>query len=93
MLILFAAAVFLLISRGWSYLIAVVLSGYVAAYGLLHLIRAIIYFGLLELWKGIQKSETNIFLVWEVQLVLAVIVFGVTIFYLIREKISGKDIL
>ncbi len=93
-LILLAASVFLLISKRWSYLIAGALSGYVIAYGLSYfLIRAISYFGLIELWKGIQKSETNIFLAWEVQLNLAIIVFGFTVFYLIREKIFSKNVL
>ncbi len=59
----------------------------------LSLIRAIIYFGLFELWKGIQKSETNIFLAWEVQLILALIIFGFTVFYLIQEKMFSKNVL
>ncbi len=74
-------------------LIAGALSGYVVAYGLFYLIRAISYFGLIELWTGIQKSETNIFLTWEVQLILAIIIFGFTVFYLIREKIFSKNVL
>ncbi len=92
-LILLAASVFLLISKRWCYLIAGALSGYVVAYGLFYLIRAIRYFGLIELWTGIQKSETNIFLTWEAQLILAIIIFGFTVFYLIREKIFSKNVL
>ena len=69
----------LLLSRRWSYLIAVAFSGYVVIIGFFYLLRAIINFGLLELWSGIQRSEPNIFLVTEIQLVLAGLIFSYTI--------------
>ena len=83
--ILLLAAFLLLFSRRWSYIFASALSGYVLVYVLFYLIRSICYFGFFELWKGIQKSEPSIFLVWETQLIWAGIVFSFTIFYLLRD--------
>jgi hypothetical protein len=81
--IILAASVCLLISRRSSYLIAGVFSGYFTVVGFVHLFLR--KMTLLERWRGIQKYEMNIFLVYEVQWILAGIVFSATIFYLIRE--------
>lgn len=83
--ILLLAAFLLLFSKRWGYVLASALSGYIVIYVLFYLIRAIIYFGLFDLWKDLQKSEPSIFLIWETQLIWAVIIFGVAIFYLLRD--------
>ncbi len=83
-LIILAASIFLLISRRWSYLAAGVLSGFVLFVGLFYIVRAVANFGLSELWQFILKQE-NLFLVWEVQVVLAGVVFGVAVFYLLQD--------
>ena len=89
-LIILAASVFLLISKRWSYLIAGASSGFVLSYGLFYTIRTIVNFGLIELLQYIQKQEENIFLVWEVQIVLAGIVFSFTVFYLLQDVFRKK---
>ena len=83
--IILLAAFLLLFSKRWSYIFASALSGYVVFQVLFYLIRSISYFGLSELWEGLQKSESRIFLVWETQLVWAGIVFSFTIFYLLQN--------
>ncbi len=88
-LIILAASIFLLISRRWSYLAAGVLSGFVLFIGLFYIVRAVANFGLFELWQFILKQE-NIFLVWEVQVVLAGVVFGLTVFYLVQDVFRRK---
>ncbi len=90
--ILFLAAFLLLLSRRWSYLIAVAFSGYVVVVGLFYLLRALINFGLFELWSGIQRSEPNIFLVSEIQLVLAGLIFSYTVFYLVLDSLHRKSL-
>ncbi|MBA2735306.1 MAG: hypothetical protein H0U50_00820 [Pyrinomonadaceae bacterium] len=82
-LIILAASVFLLISKRWSYFIAGMLSGFVLFVGLFYIIRAVANFGLFELLQFILKQE-KIFLEWEVQVVLAGLVFCFTIFYLLQ---------
>jgi len=87
-LIILAASIFLLISKRGSYLIASLLSGYIATIGLIHLfVRTM---SLLERWEGIQKYEMNIFLTIETQWVLAIIVFSVTVLYLLRDILGKK---
>jgi len=81
---LLVAALLLLISRWWSYLLAVFLGGYITIYGLnLFLTRPI---GFLEHWKFIQEYELTILLQWEIQFILAVLILSCGIFYLIRER-------
>ena len=90
--ILFLAAFLLLLGRRCSYLISIAFSGYVALIGLFYLLRAIINFGLLELWSGVQQSEPNIFLVSEIQIVLAGLIFSYTIFYLVLDSLHIKSL-
>jgi hypothetical protein len=87
-LIILAASVFLLISKRGSYLIAGVLSGYIATIGLIHLLFR--QMSLLERWEGIQKYEMNIFLTIEIQWILAIIVFISTVFYLLQNVLGKK---
>ncbi len=81
--IVLAAAICLLISRRSSYFIAVAFSGYFTVVGSIHLFLR--KMTLLERWRGIQEYEMNIFLVYEIQWILAGFVFSATVFYLIRE--------
>lgn len=87
-LIILAASVFLLISKRGCYLIAGVLSGYVAIIGFIHLFLR--QMSLLERWEGIRKYAMNIFLTIEVQWVLGIIVFSFALFYLLRDMLSKK---
>ena len=87
-LIILVASVFLLISKRWCYLIAIALSGYIAATGLFHLLFR--NMSLLERWEGIQKYEMNIFLAFEIQWILAGIVFIFTAFYLVQDVLRKK---
>ncbi len=88
--ILLVAASLLLISKRWSYITAIALSGYIFAYDLFFLIRGIAYFGLSEMWKWILRSEANILLVQEVQLILAGVIFSSSIIYLVRDALHKK---
>lgn len=81
--IILAASVCLLISRRSGYLIAAVSSGYFTVIGSIHLFLR--EMTLLERWRAIQKVETDVFLAYEIQWILAGIVFSATVFYLIRE--------
>lgn len=83
------AALLLLISKKGSYLAAIALSGVIVVEGL---IQCIFRMGLIEVWKGVQKYELNIFLQWEVQFIFATIIFSFAIYYLIRET-THKNIL
>lgn len=87
-LIILAASVFLLIGNRVSYLIAGSLSGYIVAIALFHLIFR--NMSLLERWEGIQKYETNIFLAFEIQWILAGIVFSFTAFYFLQDVLRKK---
>jgi len=81
--IILAASLCLLISKQGSYWIAGIFSGYFTIVGLIH-----IFFRkmtLLERWRAIQEYEANIFLAYEIQWLLAGIIFSATILYLIRE--------
>ncbi len=82
-LIILAASIFLLISNRVSYLIACALSGYIVTVALIHLIFRDLT--LLERWEGIQKYEANLFLAFELQWILAGIVFSFTVFYLVQN--------
>lgn len=84
--ILLLAAFLLLLSKRWNYLFASALSGYVAVYISFYLIRSIINFGLVELLQGLIKSEPNVFLIWEMQLVWAAIILIGSIYYFLRER-------
>ena len=87
-LIILAASVSLLVSNRTSYIIAGVLSAYIAGIGVIQLfIRKM---SLLERWQGIQKYEMNIFLTIEVQWILAIVVFSFTILYLLRDVLGKK---
>ena len=88
-LIILAASVFLLISRRLSYFIAGMLSGLVLFSGLFYIIRAVANFGLFEFLQFILKLE-NLFLVWEVQVILAGLVFCFTVFYLLQDVFRRK---
>jgi hypothetical protein len=84
--ILLLATFLILINKRWSYLIAIILSGYIAAVGLFHLIfRSMSMF---EWWEGVQIYEKNIFLAIEIQWFLAAIVFMLSTFYLIQDILS-----
>ena len=86
-LIILAASIFLLISKQISYLIAGALSSFILFVGLFYIIRTVVYFGLFEYWQFILK-QGSIFLIWEFQVVLAGIVFGITVFYLGQSILS-----
>ena len=88
-LIILAAAIFLLISKHWSYLIGVLLSAYIVSSGLWFFFNR--NMTMLEVWRFIGENELNIFLQWEVQFILALIIFCATIFYLIREIIDRNS--
>ncbi len=88
-LIILAASVFLLISKGWSYLISGVLSGFVLFVGLFYMLRTVINFGFFEPLQFLLKRE-NIFLEWEVQVILAGLVFCFTGFYLLQDTFQRK---
>jgi len=81
--ILLATSICLLITSRTSYFIAAFFSGYFTVIGCIHIFLRELT--LLERWQGILKFESNIFLAYEVQWVLAAIVFSTTIFYLVRE--------
>lgn len=84
-LVLFIASFLLMLGGRKSYAAATILSGYISAYGLFYTIRSINYFGLIELWNGIQKTEPQIFLAEEIQWILAGIIFSCGSFYLMRD--------
>jgi hypothetical protein len=80
---LFVAAFCLLISQKWSYLSAIFLSGYVVIYGLIHFAtRTITFF---EEWNWIRSNERNLLLEWNLQFILAAIIFGFAIFYSVSD--------
>ncbi len=83
-LIILAASILLLASKRWSYFIAGILSGFVLFVGLFYIIRAVANLDLFELLQFFLKQE-NIFLEWEVQVVLAGLVFGLAVFYLLQD--------
>lgn len=89
-LIILAATIFLLIGNRVSYLIATALSGYIVSVALIHLI--FIEMSLLERWEGIQKYEANLFLAFELQWILAGIVFSFTVFYLMQNILRKNTI-
>lgn len=85
------ASVFLLVNRRWSYLIAGALSGYIVGIAVFYLTFNM---GLSERFWGIQRYEPSIFIAFEMQWILATIVFAITGFYLIqnifRKSVSEK---
>lgn len=83
--VLFLAAFLLLLSQRWSHIIATVLSGGLLFYGLFFLIRAISNFGVIGYLNFIQISESSILLIIEMQWILAAIICGFTIFYLLKR--------
>jgi hypothetical protein len=83
--VILAASVFLLISKRWSYLIAISMSGYLVVYGLFDTTRIIIYFGFLKYWSLFNNTYSNIFLAEEIQWILAGIIFTCSSFYLMRD--------
>lgn len=93
--ILLLAASFLFINKFWTYLSSAVLSGFVIIKGA-YLINK---FGWIEWteflskqWQTRNELETEILKTWEIQLVLAVIIFSTAIFYLIRKAILKKTL-
>lgn len=80
---LLVASISLLISRRGSYIFSLFLSGIIAGYGLF------IYFyriSLLEIWRYVQELELNIWLQWEIQFFLALLIFTTTIFYIVKDE-------
>jgi hypothetical protein len=88
-LIILLASIFLLIGKRWSYIAACVLSGYVVFVGLFYIVRSVANFSLSELWQFILEQE-KIFLVWEVQVVLAGAVFCAAVLYLLQCVFAKK---
>ncbi len=86
--IILVASVCLLISKRSSYLIAIVFSGYFTVVGFIHLFLR--KMTLLERWRGIQEYEMNVFLQYEIQWILAGIIFIAAIFYLICD-LAGRN--
>ncbi len=85
--LLLLAAFLLLISRKWIYLIAIALSGIFVIEGFIQCFRV----NLIDVWKFVQKNEPDIFLQWEMQFFLAIIIFSAATLYL-RLKILNKSI-
>ena len=93
--ILLLAASFLFINKFWSYLSSVVLSGFVIAkaaylvnnFGLIEWFQS-----LFKQWEFRHEYELDILKMWEIQLVLAVIVFSTAIFYLFRKTVSKNTL-
>ena len=65
------------------------LSGYVVVYGLIIFTNRSIT--MLEVWRGVEKYELDIFLQWEIQFIVAVIIFSATIFYLLIRELARKN--
>lgn len=86
--ILLTASICLLVSKQGSYIMGIILSGYIFVYGLILFNRRTIT--LLEVWNYTQKNELNIFLEWEVQFLLAGIILFTTIFYIFREELLKR---
>lgn len=79
-----------MINRWGNYLVSGALSGYIVLYGLNLFIREM---SLIERWSFVQEYRViDILLMWEIQFILAVIIFSFAIFYLTRE-ITRKDTL
>ncbi len=87
--LLLTASICLLISKRGSYVMSIILSGYVFVYGLILFNRRNI--SLLEVWNYVREHELNIWLQWEIQFFFAVIMFTVTIIYLIRDELIKKE--
>lgn len=87
-LIILVASIFLLVSNRTSYIIASVLSGYIAGIGAIQLFFR--KMTLLERWQGIQEYELNAFLTIEVQWFLAMIVFSFTVLYFLPDILFKK---
>ncbi|MEO6590006.1 MAG: hypothetical protein ABIP06_11955 [Pyrinomonadaceae bacterium] len=88
--LLLTASICLLISKGGSYIMSIILSGFIVVEGLLLLNRRSIT--LIEVWDYVQRNELNIWLQWEIQFFFAVIIFSVTVIYLIRDELIKKKI-
>lgn len=67
---------------------SIILSGYVFVEGIILFNRRSVT--LLEVWNYVQKNELNIFLEWEMQFILAIIILSATIFYLFSEAFFKK---
>lgn len=87
-LIILGASIFLLASNQTSYIIAGILSGYIGGIGVIQLFLR--KMTLVERWQGIQEYELNVFLTIEIQWILAIIVFGLTVCYLLRDVLGKK---
>jgi hypothetical protein len=87
---LLLAALLLLISRWWSYIAAIAFSGHIVVYGSNLFITRPLTFA--EQWRFIQEYEANILLQYEVQFILAVMIFIATVFYLTREIIRKNTL-
>lgn len=88
--LLFLSAVFLLFSKWWSNIISFLLSSFVLIKHISLITRFGGWFEWLESvsrrWQSVQEYEIEILKEWEIQLILAVIVFGFSIFYLMRNS-------
>lgn len=87
-LIILGASIFLLVNSRTSYIIAGILSGYLSGLGVIQLLFR--KMSLLERWQGIKELELNIYLTIEVQWILAMIVFGITVCYLLGTFLGKK---
>lgn len=94
--LLFYAAIFLLLNRRQSNLLAVGLSGFVFGKGIYLISR----FGWLnwlkwlpQQWEYIRRDDLDVLKEWEAQIVFALIVFGFSIYYFIQEKSCKKSFL
>ena len=86
--ILLIATTLLMIGRKWSYLAAGLISGFVVVQGIIQSLRI----SLFEVWNYVQKYELDILSQWEIQFILAIIIFSFAVFYFIHD-ISNKNFL
>jgi hypothetical protein len=86
--ILLVAATFLMLNKFWSNLISSVLSGFVITKGI-YLINNFGWIQWLESlfrqWDSRKELELDILKIWEIQFILAIIVFSFLIFFLVRD--------
>jgi len=82
-IVLLIATFLLAFNKRWSYLFAIISSGFIVVYWSVWLIFR--KMTLLEEYKFIQELKLNIFLQEEIQFFLAIIVFSYGLFYLLRE--------
>jgi hypothetical protein len=79
--VLLIAACLLITGKKWSYLAAMILSGVIVIEGIIQSFR----FSFFEVWNYVQKYELDILTQWEIQFILAVIIFSFTLFYFICD--------